>query len=263
MDLSKFLSMITYSAIPFTRVDSFDDPYDGLSWGTWNEVKKIKREINKYSTQKCSKIINEYVSLSKKYIHLLGEKMKSTFASCWALKENESVALWDLYVPYGKEGVAIQTSVNKLAMQFRGKGKKYEIIDPDNNYRMIDISEDYRYGFIMRKVEYNNNKESAYSLNNGDNFNECFIKRPFFDYENEFRIVIAGLNMKNFNIENKTKTIYAKVNLLELIDKIYISPRIDNWKRQLIINMIKIYNEKLNFLHSEKQIVQSLIFDKK
>ena len=110
MDFSKFCSMMLNSSLWFTRLDCFNDPYEGylpyyyvngfLSMIT-NHVKSKSRE------DFANEVINE-IEVGKRRIT----------ACCFHINPYESEAMWNLYVK-NNQGIAIQSTINQLIKCFQ------------------------------------------------------------------------------------------------------------------------------------------------
>src|SRR5262245_13292056 len=94
LSFAKFASLLNSPRLHSTRVDGFDDHFEG-AWPKkdleyWNEI------------------------LSPFKVPSFTEQMRSfVAASCWIESPHESAAMWRLYAP-GDEGIAITTSFGKL-----------------------------------------------------------------------------------------------------------------------------------------------------
>ena len=60
------------------------------------------------------------------------------------------------------------------------------------------------------------------------------FKRKSFQYEREIRI-ISDVSNTNLKIDNGLK---VDVNLNQLIEKIYIHPKSENWYKNLVIELV-------------------------
>ena len=61
------------------------------------------------------------------------------------------------------------------------------------------------------------------------------FKRKSFQYEREIRI-ISDVTSNNLTIDNGLK---IDVDINELIEKIYIHPKSENWYKNLVIELVK------------------------
>ncbi len=132
------------------------------------------------------------------------------FVSCWHINEVESAAMWTQYARAGA-GIAIQSTVKK--------------VDGCANWS------DYE-PYEMGKVNY---RPKPIKDNNFSSLQACFNKRPSFEHEKEFRVVLSPKRTKERSAYvKKHGGIPVKVNLTTLIEKIYIGPFTPQWIKDLI-----------------------------
>ena len=130
--------------------------------------------------------------------------------SSWHINEYESFAMWQIFTQ-NTEGLAIQTTIGRLKRALE-KEKKTEQFIGEVNYI------DYKKEFIPFD----------------DNFFPFLFKRKSFQYEREIRI-ISDLSKKDIRIDNGLK---VDVDLQEMIEKIYIHPKSENWYKKLVIELV-------------------------
>lgn len=100
LDLARFLDLLTSSQIYFSRIDKFEDPYEGFVPANDDYLKGIAHLFN--------------------YIN------KFYYANCWHINENESAAMWKLYLD-SRNGIAIQSTVNRLKKSLHYTAEKIYI----------------------------------------------------------------------------------------------------------------------------------------
>ncbi|MFD2910154.1 hypothetical protein ACFSX9_15595 [Flavobacterium ardleyense] len=130
--------------------------------------------------------------------------------SSWHINEYESFAMWQIFTQ-NTEGLAIQTTIGRLKRALE-KEKKTEQFIGEVNYI------DYKKEFIPFD----------------DNFFPFLFKRKSFQYEREIRI-ISDMSKKGIRIDNGLK---VDVDLDEMIEKIYIHPKSENWYKKLVIELV-------------------------
>lgn len=247
MSISKFISLIRTSSICFSRLSCFEDPNEGRTIDDDKLMTLIRTSIKEgYPIEGFEN--SELVDLLE-----AKERYKNnSFISCWHLNEEESVAMWDIYVGKNEPGIAIQTTIATLDSLFPWKIDKSKLSITDKFNKEVWQEKMW---FSMRKVEYCYESEEAFKRNSKVRFSNIFIKRPCFSYENEFRVSI--------NLDNvEGDYLFVNLDLKDLINRVYISPRVDKWIRDELVELIKIYNSRFNFLENEEnQIIQSSIFD--
>lgn len=131
--------------------------------------------------------------------------------SSWHINEYESFAMWQIFTQ-NSEGLAIQSTIGRLQ----------NALQPETNFDQ-HIGE---VNYIDYKKEY---------IPFDDMFFPFLFKRKSFQYEREVRIItdIAGNNIK---INEGLK---INVDINQLIEKIYIHPKSENWYKNLVIQLVK------------------------
>ena len=135
--------------------------------------------------------------------------------SSWHINEYESFAMWQIFTK-NNEGLAIQSTIGRLK----------EALQPENRIEQYIGNVNY----IDYKKEY---------IPFDDAFFPFLFKRKSFQYEREVRI-ISDVSTKNISVNDGLK---INVDLSQLIEKIYIHPKSENWYKKLVIELVS----KLNF----------------
>lgn len=131
--------------------------------------------------------------------------------SSWHLNEYESFAMWQIFTQKS-EGLAIQSTLGRIQ----------KALAPEVNYDQYIGAVNY----IDYKKEY---------IPFDDAFFPFLFKRKSFQYEREIRI-ISDLTHQNISIDNGLK---IDVDINQLIEKIYIHPKSENWYKNLVIELVK------------------------
>jgi hypothetical protein len=131
--------------------------------------------------------------------------------SSWHINEYESFAMWQIFTQ-NSEGLAIQSTVKRLQ----------NALTPENNYKQY-IGE---VNYIDYKKEY---------IPFDDMFFPFLFKRKSFQYEREVRI-ITDVTDSNIKLNDGLK---INVDINQLIEKIYIHPKSENWYKNLVIQLVK------------------------
>ncbi len=210
MDLEKFHSIIETSSLFFSRADMFDDKFEGSYPLALKEIRDI---MLKAKSPKISPYINsETFKQLKAYVNI----------NCWHMNEYESAAMWRLYIR-SEKGIAFQTTYHKLKNEFELSGNEV-------------------YLSCVKYIDYSNPLFESGAVSELTPF---VLKRKSFLYENELRALTLsyskGVDLKG-NIVGKPPKYgqSVKVNLENLIEKIYIAP---NSSKGLIENIKAILNE--------------------
>lgn len=131
--------------------------------------------------------------------------------SSWHINEYESFAMWQIFTQ-NSEGLAIQSTVKRLQ----------DALIPEKNYKQY-IGE---VNYIDYKKEY---------IPFDDLFFPFLFKRKSFQYEREVRIITDVID-SNIKLNDGLK---INVDITQLIEKIYIHPKSENWYKNLVIQLVK------------------------
>jgi hypothetical protein len=131
--------------------------------------------------------------------------------SSWHINEYESFAMWQIFTQ-NSEGLAIQSTIGRLQ----------NALIPENNYKQF-IGE---VNYIDYKKEY---------IPFDDMFFPFLFKRKSFQYEREVRI-ITDVAENKMTLNDGLK---INVDIDQLIEKIYIHPKSENWYKNLVIQLVK------------------------
>jgi hypothetical protein len=131
--------------------------------------------------------------------------------SSWHINEYESFAMWQIFTQ-NSEGLAIQSTIGRLQ----------KALNPENNFKQY-IGE---VNYIDYKKEY---------IPFDDLFFPFLFKRKSFQYEREVRI-ITDVSENNTKLNEGLK---ISVDINQLIEKIYIHPKSENWYKNLVIELVK------------------------
>jgi hypothetical protein len=153
-------------------------------------------------------------------------KREKVVISSWHINEYESFAMWQIFTQ-NSEGLAIQSTIGRLQ----------KALEPEKNFKQF-IGE---VNYIDYKKEY---------IPFDDLFFPFLFKRKSFQYEREVRI-ISDTSETKININDGLK---INVDINQLIDKIYIHPKSENWYKNLVIQLVS----KLGFdIEIEKSDLES------
>lgn len=222
MDIGKFLSLIQTKSLFFARSDQFSDPFEGAKGVLSRETEWqgfytgfIFQAIKQAEVQLGAPVLTTSERLEKakrlyRDFKTSNENERySTFINCWHENEFESEAMWQLYTSNINEGIAIQTSYERL----------YDAIDRNPSIAIGRVN----------YIDFN----SRYSALGSDAF---FFKRKSFEHEKEVRMIT---NRRN---ETNSFGIYIPINLGILIENIYISPTCKQWFENVIKDVALKYD---------------------
>ena len=145
-----------------------------------------------------------------KFLDFYKSHREKVTISSWHINEYESFAMWQIFTQ-NTEGLAIQTTIGCLKKALEQEKKTEQFIGEVNYI-------DYKKEFIPFD----------------DNFFPFLFKRKSFQYEREIRI-ISDMSKKEMRIDNGLK---VDVDINEMIEKIYIHPKSENWYKKLVIELV-------------------------
>lgn len=131
--------------------------------------------------------------------------------SSWHINEYESFAMWQIFTQ-NSEGLAIQSTIGRLQ----------QALGPETNFNQY-----------IGKVNYIDYKKEHIPFD--DLFFPFLFKRKSFQYEGEVRI-ITDIGESDIKINDGLK---INVDINQLIEKIYIHPKSENWYKNLVIQLVK------------------------
>ncbi len=135
--------------------------------------------------------------------------------SSWHINEYESFAMWQIFTK-NNEGLAIQSTIGRLQ----------KAVKPENNFDQY-----------IGEVNYIDYKKEFIPFD--DLFFPFLFKRKSFQYEREVRI-LTDTSKSDLKLNDGLK-IHVDIN--QLIEKIYIHPKSENWYKKLVIELV----ERLDF----------------
>ncbi|RTY85890.1 hypothetical protein [Flavobacterium sp. RSP15] len=131
--------------------------------------------------------------------------------SSWHINEYESFAMWQIFTQ-NSEGLAIQSTIGRLQ----------QALAPETNFNQY-----------IGEVNYIDYKKEHIPFD--DLFFPFLFKRKSFQYEGEVRI-ITDIGESDIKINDGLK---INVDINQLIEKIYIHPKSENWYKNLVIQLVK------------------------
>ena len=146
-----------------------------------------------------------------KFLEYYKNHREKVVVSSWHINEYESFAMWQIFTQ-NSEGLAIQSTIGRLQ----------NALLPEKTYKQY-IGE---VNYIDYKKEY---------IPFDDLFFPFLFKRKSFQYEGEVRI-ISDISANNIKINDGLK---IDIDISQLIEKIYIHPKSENWYKNLVIQLVK------------------------
>lgn len=195
MSLEKFINLLITNELHFSRIDKFEDHFEGMS--PVSDAKYFRSLVEK---NKKNFDIEAYTKIFR----------RQTAISCWHENPHESAAMWQLYNP-SNDGVAIQTTFGKLKSEFLNAAQS------DPNLNLCDIA----------RVEYINHMTDNMVVMGKELPNLLrapMSKNVSYQFENEVRALISCV--PQFEISELGYRL--KININNLIDIVIVNPRAPN-----------------------------------
>lgn len=217
LDFAKFVDLITSQKLFFCRSDNFEDPFEGIF-----RLKDYEKTKNIFEDQE----------IIKKYY----------FLNCWHINENQSDAMWKIFLDT-KNGIAIKSTVGNIIESLR---------ESEDN---INISKVYYRDF--NKVTFQElmlEKKNKMSI--GRSINQFNYKRTSFEHEKELRLFHVDLPIphviKNGIPREPLTHKHIDIDISELINEIVIAPFADDWFKTMVESLTKKLN--LNFKTTKSEL---------
>jgi hypothetical protein len=213
MDLAKFMSMLEEQALHFGRADRMWDKFEGcLS----DPLVDFHRDL--YGS--AFDTMHEQESNARRRIR------EHTYLNCWCMGEHESVSMWNSYQKGDGIAIAIRSTYRRLA-------------------ECLDASERER--IYIGKVTYLDYKVDEIPWNNW--LYPYVHKRKSFEFENELRALFQQEWLTPGGEEGQPRQPLPPgqpvkpvvIELDNLVEGVYVSPRAPTWTRELIKKIMDRY----------------------
>ena len=157
-----------------------------------------------------------------------GDSLGCAYSNCWTKSDVDEYVLWGSYASL-RDGVAVQSTVLRLITA----------LDP-NDKRSVYVSD-------VQYIDYDS--EFSFQLTGGtaNMIAPHFSKRQYFSAEKELRAMYWDTDGR-FN--NTPDGLLFKVDLNELIDRVFVAPSSESWYRDVIEELLMKYNLKKDVLLS-------------
>jgi hypothetical protein len=220
LDLTKYLYLITENKLFFPRLDKLSDQFEGhVSHHTYDT---LNRRYSHFSSV-ISFLGGQYYKFIQEKADSLAWEKSFTLINSWCMDENESYALWKVYLGNNQYGVAIKSTVGCF----------------------LESVKDDKYSVTPTIVSYNPNiyTDSIEKI--------ATTKNKHYDYEKELRFIIFDQykNRKN-KLPKFENGAYVKTNLVKLINEVRVSPMSPDW----VFNLVKKITKKIKQSRGNKSI---------
>lgn len=237
MDLQKFKSLLETKSLFFCRADKFSDPFEGSI--PKREAENRPKEFWKIAQSPGYNFGHKEVEENIQILQSGHRKFKTKcIVNCWHINNSESDAMWKLYLK-SNEGVAIQSTTERILKTI---DEIPEIISL-SKVRYLDYEKDIWY----HPVKYPHIGYNTYS--------PLIHKRIEFVHENEFRLFheVNEAYDDEYYWDRQRNNVgqLIPVNLISLIEKIYLPPTIDKKTSLAIEQLSKLHEYSFKFQKSK------------
>jgi|BioPla2DNA2_1021312.scaffolds.fasta_scaffold29096_2 hypothetical protein len=218
MDFTKFVSMLENGGLFFSRLDKMGDQLE-MTFPKKN-FNKLKSIYNKTFGKTL-----DNVSAEEFWKFVYSFSKATCLVNCWHINEYESAAMWTSYLKTN-EGIAIQSTHTRLKNSF----------SEDDNVQLLKVK------YIDYEID---------EIEQEDIVTLATHKRKSYEHEKELRAIVIGqMEKKNLKpMYEFGKTI--KVDLNQLIEKIYVAPNSANWFYDLINAVQRKYDFSFEIVKSD------------
>jgi hypothetical protein len=234
MPFTKFISLITYQALWFSKLNILQDKFEGKMPKATSE--ELNKENQKYKKQFNTPEFHRQIDNWNQENEESGREL--LVVNCWFVDENESKGMWQEY-GVNNESVAIKSTVRKLTKS---------VFLPPNETITSQIG-------MVSYVDHDTHKISNYEANQA--IERVFLKDKSFKHEQELRLAtmsfktvccvamngvpytpdeVAGKNMNNYD----NAGLYIKTNLKNLISEVVTHPDSGEWFYLLVCRIVEL-----------------------
>ena len=234
MPFAKFISLITYQALWFSKLNILQDNYEGRIPAVVRAQMHERNQRHKltFNTPEFHRQIDAWPTKNE------DDGRELLVVSCWFLGDNEYQRMWDEYGG-STEAVAIKSTVGRLG--------KYVFVPQDEAKSQLGM------------VSYVDHESYEMSISKAHQAIErAFLKdKARFGHEQEVRLVtmnvkttscaspdgipytpeqVAGAKMNNF----ANPGLYVGVSLKRLITEVVVCPTAEGWFERLIRRIVQL-----------------------
>jgi hypothetical protein len=228
LDFTKFYSLLDKKKLHFTRTDLLEDKFEGSI-----PKSSLQFRIEPSFDNLEGRVSDNAFAELQKIPPILDESRRMIYICSFHISEQESAALWRIYVK-SNEGVAFQTTVKQL---------------------ITSLNFDDTYKVRLSKVNYIDYTRDSIPIERNLLY-PIIHKRKSFEYEKELRAFVffpkdivpeekGTLKKVEFNFENTPQGIFVPVDLDSLFTDIRVAPTSSPWFKELVQSLVEKFGLKL------------------
>jgi len=233
MDLARLLSVIDTGALFFPSVATLSeiDPYEG---------EPALARIRAAHAQGADEL---------RKLHLRCEVFKHlNFFNCWHMNDGESDAMWKLYVK-GSEGVAIQSTVDRVISSFAGCSDTVYIGEVKYvDHATLTAPTGTPFGFsdyMFKRLAFQHEQEVRLGTCRED------VRVEFFDDAGLLKTPAPGVGAGDVLLSPGRKGVYVSTDVSVLIERVVVSPFSPVWFSDLVVSLSKKLGYTFEVVSSE------------
>ena len=232
MDLPKFLWLLEKHSLFLSRLDCFDDKFEGSS-----PFSLIKAREARHSRERALKMRADSSDVIKTH-------RRNTAVNCWHMSEGESIAMWKIY-SINNFGVAVRSTIQDLAESlppFQGEDVEHQRDLPNPEVLPLEIR-------LVRYIDFSADEKvlpKPWELH--------LYKRASFEFEKEMRLVARASPFQGDPTDYSVfpnNGDWVPVQLNSLIKGVYVAPAAPDWYVDLIALALKRHNMNTPITHSD------------
>jgi hypothetical protein len=161
---------------------------------------------------------------TEEYAQMIRKVRASSFVNCWHMNESESAAMWKLFSSATEQSICIQSTYARLR----------EVLPEDV------------YLGTVKYILYDRDH-----IPFDDLWWPLLHKRKSFEYERELRAVWSDMDSIRGEAGARRAGVWKKVDLVRLIEGVYVSAEADTWFLKLVRKVLRRYGTNLEVRQSD------------
>ncbi|MCK4465624.1 MAG: DUF2971 domain-containing protein [Bacteroidales bacterium] len=229
IDMYKLIDFLNTYCLYFSRMDKFDDKYEGITTydiGEINIWEKINVNAPNLNPRIPKNVMKQKMRQKKSTFDRIKQsqrsRQKSHYANCWYLANRESVAMWDIY----SKTMGVALKFERVFLQNLIKSKRNENNLPKHIYKLI-----------AGKVRYQNFNVLPFTEKKKLVKYPAFRKDEAFAHEKEFRFILLA----DKPLFKQAGILFHLGDLKDLEFDIIVHPKMEKFERQSIQSLLDKY----------------------
>jgi len=279
MDFAKFANLLQTGKLHFHQAADFGDRFEG-------SVPKIIEEARELEYERAAEAGEIRPEGHEIHAEINKCLRRFTYLSCWHLKEDESVAMWEQYGGSDR-AVAIRTTVGNFSRALTADEDDYDIYFAEVDYR--PYSSEHESAPEIDDIDINELDDRFFITREAHSLVPFVYKRKGFEYEEEMRAIIQdppidedldhtlvqidgdtyevdfqmhtedGPKYLDTTKEDPIKGVDVRVWLDILIDTVHVAPDAGDWFKQTVEGTIRQCEELMEENEPDDLLEESIL----